>query len=229
LRILIILFSLIMFSVSAFSNELTFPIENGTVYVGGKSYSKQVFINQNNKQHQLSNFANWENISSLYVSPNKKFLIVYHKADKERSYRITLYDIEKRALLADARPGMACYDIQWFNNKILFITGTSGSGTIVYVYDYNLEKMFSISDYRLFIDVEDGTCFSYPGLSIENGLFTEYDLASGIELTTFDFKTEVNGDYICESISKIGKKTYQLVLLMYEMNKKIKVIKTFDE
>lgn len=229
MRILLVMCALAIVSTNAYSRELVTHIDDGTIYVSKNKASIQIYINQHNKVHQLSNFSNWEKIESLFVSPNKKYLIAYHKADKKSHYRVTLFDIDKRVAIADTAPGMACDDIQWFKDRILFITGTTGGGTIVYVYNYNLKKLFDMGGGRLFIDVKNGISFSYPTYSADDGMFTEYDLNTGAKIRDFNFKKEVGEGYICDSVSPIGERTYQLVLWTLSTHKHITVKETFDK
>lgn len=207
---------------------LAYPINNGTVFVSGKKSSKQIFIKTNDALFQLSKFANWENIQSLYISPNEKYLIAYHRADKDNYYRITLYDLDLRIRLAETAPGMACFGIKWFIDNILFFTGTSGSGTSLFGYDYNLTKLFDINGPKFYIDLEEGICFSYPVYSAENGVFTVYDINNGAIKMKFDYGMQTNEDYVCDSVVFKGKRTYQLVLKTLKTNRNITVEKTFE-
>lgn len=228
MRIVLVLVFLTTFTANGYSQELAYQIADGYVYVGGSKASRQVFIAQNDSTYRLSNYANWENIDELFVSPDKNYLIVYHRADKERFYRITLYDLQERIAVATTAPGMACHDLKWFADKILFISGWTGLGTFVFVYNYNLVKLFNMRGDRLFIDAENAICFSYPVNGFQDGIFTEYDLGTGAAIGDFDFGEEANDNYVCRSVSFVGNRTYQFDLWTLETHKTITVKKSFD-
>lgn len=224
------LFLLVSLAVTAnaYSKDLTQHISNGTIFVGGSKASKQILIKQANKTSQLTNFSNWENIQELYVSPDKHYLIAYHRADKEKFYKITLYDLNRRISVATTAPGVACLDIKWLDNKILFISGATGIGTIVYVYNYNLKKQFDLVVGYLYIDTEHAVSFTYPVYAANDGQFTMYSLKTGEKGKSFDFKQKIKEGYILDSAKNIRGKTYKFVLWTLKTHKKVIIEKTLD-
>jgi len=163
----------------------------------------------------------------MYVSPNQKYVIVYHRADKEKFCRLTLYDIEKKLELADTAPGMQCDNIMWFKYMILFVTGTSG-GETVRAYNYNLISLYEIcSPPQIYINLEEGICFSYPIFSAEDGVFTRYDLNNGDVLEEFDYMARVHVNYVCRSVKYKGNRTYQFELETFDPDSIVTVSKTF--
>ena len=42
--------------------------------------------------NQITNFKNWELIQDFYISPDNKKMLVYHRPDKAKAFRMTLYN-----------------------------------------------------------------------------------------------------------------------------------------
>jgi WD40 repeat protein len=225
MRIIVVIALILGHSTNLFSQGLEHTTDNGTVYVGGKSHSKQIFTDQNGTTYKLSNFKNWENIRDLYLSPDQKYLIVYHRADKERFHRITLYNLTTLETTSNTAPGMNCRGVKWLSDRILFITGTTGSGTIIFAYDYKLTKLFKTGGGRLYIDIENTIFIRYPTFSADDGIFSVFNLKTGDKVSEFNFYEAVKENYICMSVSYLGDGTYQFVLQTLETSKTATVTK----
>ncbi len=228
MRIMLAVLLFTGFFADACANNLEIPFSKGKVYVAGSKGSIQLFVHQSNNTYQLSHYSRWETIDKLFVSPDDKYLLVYHRANKEKNYLVTLYELKSRVVIGNAAPGLACNDVKWFHGKILFISGATGSGTFVLAYNYKLKKLFDMNVGYLFIDTKNEICFSYPVYSADDGIFTLYSLDTGEKKSSFDFKEKIKEGYILDSVKNNSDKTYNFVLWTLETHKKVTVLKRFD-
>ena len=81
-KVFLVFSALIVISLSVFAQEIKFRID-------GKPYNKQIYDENNN---QITNFKNWELIQDFYISPDNKKMLVYHRPDKAKAFRMTLYN-----------------------------------------------------------------------------------------------------------------------------------------
>ncbi|OOB94892.1 hypothetical protein Lepto782_09450 [Leptospira interrogans serovar Canicola] len=70
--------------------------------------------------NQLSYFAPWENINRLAFSLGDERLVVYHRSNHEKSYRLSVFDLKQKnqTFIRSFHPGMAC-------GRIFFQTETT--------------------------------------------------------------------------------------------------------
>ncbi|MBO6183613.1 MAG: hypothetical protein J6O88_02835 [Chryseobacterium sp.] len=208
----VFLICILIFSVSfLFSKELKYKIK-------GPSYNKQIYDDNNN---QITNFANWERIDGLYVSPDNTKMLVWHRPDKARAYIITLYDLKTNSIIAECEPGMACSGVRWTNNYLIYIWRTTGGGTRFEYRSYNtlaVEK--TIQAYFPFESESDniliGASFNYG----ENDIVF-YDFSNGTQLKTINLIKEleqkdiyVSGTSVTD-IKQIGTRKYQFDVTYY--------------
>lgn len=81
-KVFLVFSALIVISLSVFAQEIKFRID-------GKPYNKQIYDENNN---QITNFKNRELIQDFYISPDNKKMLVYHRPDKAKAFRMTLYN-----------------------------------------------------------------------------------------------------------------------------------------
>lgn len=81
-KVFLVFSALIVISLSVFTQEIKFRID-------GKPYNKQIYDENNN---QITNFKNRELIQDFYISPDNKKMLVYHRPDKAKAFRMTLYN-----------------------------------------------------------------------------------------------------------------------------------------
>ncbi|WP_235596795.1 hypothetical protein [Leptospira alstonii] len=186
--------------------------KDGEIVVKGKAYNRQIYFKHGKITRKLSHFANWENLDKLFLSPDKKELVVYHRADKEKFYRLTLFRLEKRnqTSIRSIRPGMACHNLFWYKDKIIFETGTTGGGTYLTYYDKNLKKINEINSYNFYIDPSLGIALGQPVHGPDDGKFWIYSLHSGKVIETFDYKKEMNGLYQVTDLKKIDDRRFEI-------------------
>lgn len=208
---MIFLFLLVLYSASGSSLELwnDYPEK---VEVKGPSYNQQVYIKSSQGDVRVTNFGKWELIESLFVSPDEKKLLVYHKPDKGKSFVISLYDLEKNKLIAEAKPGWACHGVRWTDNYIIYEWGTSGGGHRLEYRDYNLKVIRVINSYRWFFDVDSDVVIALPHYSAEDGEINSYKYSDGTQIKTTNFTEKLGESYICSEVKKIGKKQYILTV-----------------
>ncbi|EMO01560.1 hypothetical protein, partial [Leptospira interrogans] len=90
------------------------------IFVKGKTYNKQIYLKKGNVINQLSYFAPWENINRLAFSLGDERLVVYHRSNHEKSYRLSVFDLKQKnqTFIRSFHPGMAC-------GRIFFQTETT--------------------------------------------------------------------------------------------------------
>ncbi|EMI64756.1 hypothetical protein LEP1GSC073_2990 [Leptospira noguchii str. Cascata] len=123
--------------------------KGGEIFIREKEYNRQIYFRIGNLTQQITHFANWETIEQIFLSPDQKSLVVYHRAHKKNFYRLTLFYLEKlkQKIVRSIRPGMVCRDLFWYKNEILYETGTMGGGMIYKIYDENLKNLNSITGF----------------------------------------------------------------------------------
>lgn len=186
--------------------------DSGKVTVKGPSYNRQVYAKTNQVNVRVTNFEKWELIESLFVSPDNIKLLVYHKPDKGRYFKISLYDLEKNKLIAEAEPGWHCDNVRWTDNYIIYEWGTSGGGDRLEYRDYSLKLVRVISSYRWFFDVNSDVIIGLPIFSAEDGKIHSYKYSDGTQIQTTNFTNRLGELYICRECKKIGKKQYMLTV-----------------
>ncbi|WP_246813878.1 hypothetical protein [Leptospira gomenensis] len=167
------------------------------VFINGTGYDRQIYFRKGNLIRQISRFSHWENIGKFVVSPDKSRLVVYHRKNDEKSFRLSVFDLEKKnhPLLSSFHPGMACHDLFWYADRIFFRTGTTGGGTFLWIYDKNLYRIGEIRSFALHIDTVLGIAIGSPVYPTDEGIFKIYNLFSGKTLEIFDYNKEVGEFY----------------------------------
>jgi hypothetical protein len=208
---MIFLFLFVLYSESGNSQEL-WKDDPEKVEVKGPSYNQQVYVKSSRGDLIVTNFRKWELIRSLFVSPDEKKLLVYHKPDKGKSFVISLYDLEKNKLIAEAKPGWSCYGVRWSENYIIYEWATSGGGHRLEYRDYNLKVIRVINSYRWFFDVDSDFVIALPHYSAESGEINIYRYSDGAQIKTTNFTEKLGESYICTDCKKIGDKKYMLTV-----------------
>ena len=194
-----------------FARESKYRIE-------GKSYNKQIYDENN---IQITNFKNWERIDGLYVSPDNTKMLVWHRPDKAKAYLITLYDLQTNSIIAECEPGMACFEVVWTKNYLIYVWATTGGGTRFQYRNYNtlaVEK--SISAYFPFEDEEENILIDASFYYCENDI-SFYDFSNGNLLKTINLidVLEQKGIYTSGTsvtdIKKVGTKKYKFDVSYY--------------
>ena len=149
--------------------------------IDGKSYNKQIFDDKNN---QITNFANWELIQDFYVSPDETKMLVYHRPDKAKAFLITLYNLQTKKIIAEVEPGWGCYGIQWTKDYLIYIWRTSGGGVRYEYRDYEtlaIEKV--VQSYLFFQDLEENLLIDikYFTAGLRDGIIA-YNYSDGTKL-----------------------------------------------
>jgi hypothetical protein len=208
---MIFFFLLLLFPTSAYPQEIG---SNNTekALVKGPSYNRQVYVKTSQGDLRVTNFGKWELIRELFVSPDEKKLLVYHKPDKGKSLLISLYDLETNKLIAETKPGWSCYGVRWTDNYIIYEWATSGGGHRLEYRDYNLNLIREISSYFWFFDVDSDVVIDLPNYSAEDGEINTYKYSDGTKIQTINFKNKLGELYICSECKKIGKKQYVLTV-----------------
>ncbi|AAS70177.1 hypothetical protein GS518_07870 [Leptospira interrogans] len=216
-----------LYSSETMSEPNSFRWKDGEIVVNGKAYNRQIYF----RHKKLSHFANWENIEKLFLSPDKKSLVVYHRADKEKFYRLTLFRFETRnhTLVRSIQPGMACHDLFWYRDKIIFKTGTTGGGTYLTYYDKNLKKINEINSYHFYVDRSLGIALASPVYGPDDGKFWIYSLYSGKIIETFDYKKEMNENYTITDLKKIGAHKFMIRISGYHTERTKTFIKNIPK
>ncbi len=211
--------------------------------IDGSEYSKQIFDEENN---QVTKFKNWELIQSFYVSPDCSKMLVYHRPDKAKAFLFTLYDLSSNSVIAETEPGWACQEIQFTDDYLIWIWGTSGGGTrYVYLNYKDLSVYKVITSYYYIGDIEHNQLitWNYHGdYSSKDEVFyvffynytnaNETDkisqtfLAKKIHEQIADADIAISGIHI-EDFEKIGQNKYKITVSYCSLNTKTDV-ETFD-
>lgn len=208
---LLLLFTLLFSISSAFAKESKYRID-------GNSYNKQIYDDSNN---QITNFANWERIDGLYVSPDNTKMLVWHRPDKAKAYLITLYNLQTNSIIAECEPGMACFGVIWTNNYLIYKWATTGGGTRFEYRNYNtlaVEK--TIQAYFPFEDEQDNILIGASFYYCENDIVF-YDFSNGTQLKTINLIKELEQKGIYTSgtsvtdIKTTGTKKYKFDVSYY--------------
>ncbi|MDD5928501.1 MAG: hypothetical protein PUC37_01735 [Spirochaetales bacterium] len=201
--------------------------------IDGKSYNKQIFDDKNN---QITNFANWELIQDFYVSPDETKMLVYHRPDKAKAFLITLYNLQTKKIIAEVEPGWRCYGIRWTKDYLIYIWGTSGGGERYEYRDYEtlaIEKV--VQSYLFFEDLEENLLIDTKYYRPSANGITFYNYSDGTKLKSIKIIDDLYkmvwasdepkikaiigtdkgifiNDYLYTNFHKTGKRKYQFKL-----------------
>lgn len=128
-------------SVVSFARDPLITYSNGEIAVHGKRYNKQVFIDQNGASKQITSFRRWEEIDELVLSRDEKLLLIHHKRDGERAFRLSVMDMDSLKITATTVPGYAGSSYWTKDNNILLKWGCGSPCCQFRLYDSKLNQI----------------------------------------------------------------------------------------
>ena len=189
--------------------------------VAGKPSDRQVYIvDDRGTKTQVTRFGRWENILEIYAAPDKTELAVYHRPDHSAATQLTLYDLAGKNPVHTVEPGMRCDSLTWYRNVLLFKAGTSGGGTMYFIYDHTLNLVGTFGSYQIFFDFEAGTAIGAPTYGPDQGMFKVFRLTDGALVGTFDFTDQMDENYVCTGLTETGPRTYTIEVEGLETDQK---------
>lgn len=150
-----------------------------------------VFIYKHGNAINITTYPSWENIIDFGVSADENYLFVLHRADSQRSNMLSIYNIEKKRLIAKIKPGYGG-EFRWITGNHIFHTWGCGTNCYsVVVYD---SLLLSIPLPKMNLDDMSGYCTVSPGnknaifVSMHNDNYSVIDFTTMTEIETGRFR-----------------------------------------
>jgi len=105
----------------------------------GEKYD--IYVRDAYSEFNITLYPRWESIIEFEVSRDNKYLFALHRRNNKVSNILSVYNIEKRALIREIKPGFGG-DFQWvIGNKILHTWGCGTNCYSIHVYDTLLSEI----------------------------------------------------------------------------------------
>lgn len=129
--LLLLLFQAISYSQD---NQVKIELHKGAYY--------DIFVFQDDKKINLTNFEQWVEIKDLKISQDGKFFFFRHKSPKQKAYQLSVYDFENLYKHGSIIPGFGG-SFEWNNlNQIIHSWGCGTNCSYIRVYDVSLKELF---------------------------------------------------------------------------------------
>ena len=199
------------FSIDAWLNAEFLGV--GDYIIAGERWDKQIHRKTKRGSSPVTDFDNWENIGSYYVSPDKSRMVVYHRPDKQNFWLISLYDLSSGQKLAELAPGFACRGVRWTNDYIVYEWGTTGGGQRREYRDKDsLALSHTVQASWFFEAPEDDALIGIPYFCTAWEPITAYSYNSGQRRAAIPHRHELGELYFVQSCKKTGQRTYTVQL-----------------
>ncbi len=196
-------------------NRRRAQFSKGSVYIGGKGSNRQVFIKQGGQTKSITAFKPWEDIQEISLSKDENFLLIYHRHDKVRAFRLTVIDMDSFSIVNSIKPGHGG-GFDWTkSNNILQGWGSTLNCFAFVLYNYSLHKLAEDGGYGLWPFLDEDIIVAYPRYGgAAEGIFSIWSLTSGKLVVQKSFAKKVGySNYTCDMISaRNGKLKVQLQL-----------------
>jgi hypothetical protein len=195
----IILLALIPSIVYA-SDPEPIKFSSGKIYVGGKKSERQIYFEQQGTAKAITNFKSWEDIDIILLSKDEKMLLVHHKPNKVRAFKLSIIDMQSLKIIKSITPGYSGNLFWTKNNNILHVWGCGSPCVEFKLYNKKFETLSEGSEACLKEFVDKNIIVSVPCVSACDGIFRIWSLDDGKVLVKKDFNKE-HGNYYCNDVS----------------------------
>jgi len=196
-------------------------LSNGVLFIQGKIYNKQIYLKNKTGVNKVTHFKQWEEIENMLPSPDEKYLLIYHKSNKDPSHKLSILNLASFQIIKTVKPGYGG-SLDWTKDKnILMIWGCGSPCACFRLYDVNLDIITEQCEAALQEFVSSNVIVSLPCVYAKDGLFTIWSLTDGRVIKLKNFNSEY-GEYYCWD-AKINNGELEVILTFDQKGDSIKL------